>query len=66
MKRSVLFTCSRRGIGTGWSIHGWNEHLDTILKAALSNGEDAKKETVAMIDLLAVRRFRTYRNMLPT
>jgi hypothetical protein len=50
----------------GWSVHGWNEHLDTILKAALRNGEDAKKEAVAMIDLLAVRGFRGYRNMLPT
>lgn len=50
----------------GWSIHGWNEHLDTILKAALRNGDDAKKEAVAMIDLLAVRGFRGYRNMLPT
>lgn len=50
----------------GWSIHGWNEHLDTILKAALRNGEDAKKEAVAMIDLLAMRGFRGYRNMLPT
>ena len=50
----------------GWSIHGWNEHLDTILKAALGNGEDAKKEAVGMIDLLAVRGFRGYRNMLPT
>ena len=50
----------------GWSIHGWNEHLDTILKAALRNGEDAKKEAGAMIDLLAVRGFRGYRNMLPT
>jgi hypothetical protein len=50
----------------GWSVHGWNEHLDTILKAALSDGEDAKKEAVAMIDLLAVRGFRGYRNMLPT
>jgi hypothetical protein len=50
----------------GWSIHGWNEHLDTILNAALGNGEDAKKEAVAMIDLLAVRGFRGYRNMLPT
>lgn len=50
----------------GWSIHGWNEHLDTILKAALGNGEDAKKEAAAMIDLLAMRGFRGYRNMLPT
>jgi hypothetical protein len=50
----------------GWSIHGWNEHLDTILKAALRNGENAKKEAVAMIDLLAARGFRGYRNMLPT
>jgi hypothetical protein len=50
----------------GWSIHGWNEHLDTILKVALGNGEDAKKEAIAMIDLLAVRGFRGYRNMLPT
>jgi hypothetical protein len=50
----------------GWSVHGWNEHLDTILKAALGDGEDAKKEAVAMIDLLAVRGFRGYRNMLPT
>jgi hypothetical protein len=49
-----------------WSIHGWNEHLDTILKAALRNGENAKKEAVAMIDLLAARGFRGYRNMLPT
>jgi hypothetical protein len=50
----------------GWSIHGWNEHLDTILKAALRNGDDAKKEAFAMIDLLATRGFRGYRNMLPT
>lgn len=50
----------------GWSIHGWNEHVDTVLKAALRNGEDAKKEAVALIDLLAVRGFRDYRNMLPT
>jgi hypothetical protein len=50
----------------GWSIHGWNEHLDTILNAALRNGDDAKKEAIAMIDLLAARGFRGYRNMLPT
>jgi len=50
----------------GWSVHGWNEHLDTILKAALGDGEDAKKEAAAMIDLLAVRGFRGYRNILPT
>lgn len=50
----------------GWSIHGWNQHLDTILQAALGYGEDAKKEAVAMIDLLAARGFRGYRNMLPS
>jgi hypothetical protein len=50
----------------GWSIHGWSQHLDTILKTALRNGEHAKKEAVAMIDLLAARGFRGYRNMLPT
>ncbi len=50
----------------GWSIHGWNEHIDTILKAALCNGEGAKKEAIAMISLLAARGFRSYRNMLPS
>ncbi len=48
----------------GWSIHGWNQHLDTILKAALADGEHAKGEAAAMIDLLAVRGFRGYRSML--
>jgi hypothetical protein len=48
----------------GWSIHGWNEHLDAILNAALGDGDDAKKEAVAMIDLLATRGFRGYRTML--
>ena len=50
----------------GWSIHGWSQHLDVILKAALGDGEDARKEAVAMIDLLAARGFRGYRNMLRT
>ena len=50
----------------GWSIHGWSEHLDTILKTALGSGEDAKKEAVAMIELLVGRGFRGYRNIVPT
>ena len=48
----------QEGDRDGWSIHGWNEHLDAILKAALRNGETAKKEAVATIDLLAARGFR--------
>ena len=48
----------------GWSIHGWNDHLDAILNAALKDGDDAKKEAVATIDLLATRGFRGYRTML--
>jgi hypothetical protein len=50
----------------GWSVHGWNEHLDTILTAALRDGDDAKNEAIAVIDLLVARGFRSYRNLLPT
>jgi hypothetical protein len=55
----VLFEQDR----DGWSIHGWNEHLDTILKCAVDEGGKAKKEALAMIDLLAARGFRGYRRM---
>lgn len=48
----------------GWSIHGWSQHLDTILKNALSDGEKARSEATAMIDSLAARGFRGYRRML--
>ena len=48
----------------GWSIHGWNQHLDSILRTALVSGERAKKEAKAMIDSLAARGFRGYRSLL--
>ena len=48
----------------GWSIHGWNQHLDSILKTALADGEQARGEAMAMIDLLAARGFRGYRQLL--
>ena len=28
----------------GWAIHGWNQHLDNILKRALNDGDLARKE----------------------
>jgi hypothetical protein len=48
----------------GWSIHGWNQHLDSILEIALKDGDNAKAEATAMIDLLAARGFRGYRRLL--
>lgn len=47
----------------GWAIHGWNQHLDSILRQALSDGEMAQKEAGAMIELLVSRGFRGYRNL---
>jgi len=44
----IVHVCSMT-TGDGWSIHSWNEHLDTILKAALEDGDEAKKEAVTMI-----------------
>ncbi|MGD0156651.1 MAG: hypothetical protein ABSB50_11160 [Terracidiphilus sp.] len=49
----------------GWAIHGWDQHLDSILKAALSDGEMARKEAAEMIELLVARGFRGYRNLRP-
>jgi hypothetical protein len=49
----------------GWAIHGWNQHLDSILKEALGDGEMARKEAEAMIELLVSRGFRGYRNLRP-
>lgn len=48
----------------GWSIHGWSQHLDSILETALNDGDNAKAEATAMIDLLAARGFRGYRRLL--
>ena len=48
----------------GWSIHGWSQHLDSILETALKDGDNAKAEATAMIDLLAARGFRGYRRLL--
>jgi hypothetical protein len=50
----------------GWSIHGWSQHLDAILEAALQDGDNAKAEAAAMIHLLAARGFRSYRRLLPS
>jgi hypothetical protein len=47
----------------GWAIHGWDQHLDSILKEALRDGEMARKEAEAMIELLVSRGFRGYRNL---
>jgi hypothetical protein len=47
----------------GWAIHGWNQHLDRILKEALRDGEMARKEAGAMIELLVSRGFRGYRSL---
>lgn len=47
----------------GWAIHGWDQHLDSILKEALRDGEMARKEASAMIELLVARGFRGYRNL---
>jgi hypothetical protein len=47
----------------GWAIHGWDQHLDSILKEALHDGEMAQKEAAAMIELLVARGFRGYRNL---
>jgi hypothetical protein len=47
----------------GWAIHGWDQHLDSILKEALRDGEIAQKEAAAMIELLVARGFRGYRNL---
>jgi hypothetical protein len=46
----------------GWAIHGWNQHLDRILKEALRDGEMAQKEAAEMIELLVSRGFREYRS----
>jgi hypothetical protein len=48
----------------GWAIHGWDQHLDRILKEALSDGESARKEAELMIELLVSKGFRGYRNFL--
>lgn len=55
----VLFEDDR----DGWAIHGWNQHLDGILKQALNDGELARKEAEQMITLLVARGFRGYRNL---
>ena len=47
----------------GWAIHGWSQHLDSILKEALRDGEIARKEAGEMIELLVSRGFRGYRNL---
>jgi hypothetical protein len=49
----------------GWAIHGWNQHLNSILKEALGDGGMARKEAEAMIELLVSRGFRGYRNLRP-
>jgi hypothetical protein len=49
----------------GWAIHGWSQHLDSILKQALGDGEMAQKEAGKMIDLLISRGFRAYRQKSP-
>lgn len=55
----VLF----EGDQDGWAIHGWDQHLDSILKRALGDGEMARKEAEEMIALLVSRGFRGYRNL---
>lgn len=47
----------------GWAIHGWNQHLRSILTEALSDGDKARQEAEAMIELLVSRGFLEYRNL---
>lgn len=47
----------------GWAIHGWDQHLDTILRQALDDGEAARKEAGEFIELLVSRGFRGYRSL---
>lgn len=32
----------------GWSIHGWSQHLDSILEAALNDADNGKAEAIAI------------------
>ena len=50
----------------GWAIHGWGQHLDSILKQALDDGKAARQEAAALIELLVSRGFRAYRTLLAT
>jgi hypothetical protein len=50
----------------GWAIHGWGQHLDSILKQALDDGEAARQEAAALIELLVSRGFRAYRTLIAT
>lgn len=56
----VLFEDDR----DGWAIHGWNQHLDSILKKALNDGDSARAEAQQMIELLVSKGFRGYRSLL--
>jgi hypothetical protein len=56
----VLFEDDR----DGWAIHGWNQHLDSILKEALNDGHSARAEAEQMIELLVSKGFRGYRSFL--
>lgn len=47
----------------GWAIHGWDQHLDSILRQALDDGEAARKEAREFIELLVSRGFRGYRSL---
>jgi hypothetical protein len=50
----ILFEEDREG----WAIHGWGEHLRSILVEALNDGEKARKEATETIELLVSKGHR--------
>ena len=56
----ILFEEDREG----WAIHGWGEHLRSILVQALNDGEKARKEATETIELLVSKGHRGYRTLL--
>lgn len=56
----ILFEEDREG----WAIHGWGEHLRSILAEALNDGEKARKEAAETIELLVSKGHRGYRSLL--
>jgi hypothetical protein len=48
----------------GWAIHGWGQHIDSILKQALEDGEKARAEATSFVELLVARGFRSYRGLI--
>ena len=46
------------------AIHGWGEHLRSILGEALNDGEKARKEATEAIELLVSKGHRGYRSLL--